>query len=160
MTFIHEGIHMKASIRSVALIGVLALVLASCDSQADGPTNTAASNGATTTSSTTTLSIVVASPQDLLDRFASLWIDGDWAGMADIAEPGAVATAEEWGQADWVNVVWGPSCELESSGTGNCEMLIYPLDYDGYALIFSARYTQGAGGELSILELTFGGDAG
>ena len=149
---------MKASIRSVALIGVLALVLAACSSQADGLTTTAG-NG-TATPSTTTTAPAVASPEDLLDELASLWIDGDWAGMANIAEPGAVATAEESGQADWVNVVWGPSCELDSSGTSNCEMLIYPPDYDGYALIFSARYTQGAGGELSIVELIFGGDAG
>ncbi len=89
-----------------------------------------------------------------------MWIEGDWAGMADIAEPGVVATAEDSGQAELVNVVWVPSCELGSSGTGTCELLFSPPDYDGYALIFSARYTQGAGGELSIVELTFAGDAG
>jgi hypothetical protein len=155
---------MKTSIRSVAVIGALALLLAACGSTAgegaDGSTTTTASNGTTTTSSTTAPSIVVASPQDLLDRFASLWIEGDWAGMADIAEPGVVATAEESGQAEIANVVWVPSCELDSSGSGSCELLFSPPDYDGYALIFSARYTQGSGGELSIVELIFGGDAG
>ncbi len=151
---------MKAPIRSVALIGSLALFLAACSSQADGLTTTTTAGNGTTTSSTNTTAPPVGSPEDLLDELASLWIDGDWAGMADFAEPGVVATAEEWGQGDLVNVVWGPSCELGSSGTGTCELLFSPPDYDGYALIFSALYNQGADGELSIIELTFGGDAG
>ena len=156
----YERDHMKASIRSVALVGFLTLLLAACGSRADGlTTTTTAGIGTTTTSSATTPSPVVASPQDLLDGFAGLWIAGDWVGMADIAEPGVVATAEEWGQGDLVNVVWVPSCELGPSGSG-CELLFYPPDYDGYALIFSARYTQGAGGDLSMVELTFAGDAG
>ena len=149
---------MQTPIRSLAMVGLLALLLAACSNRADGLTTTAG-NG-TSTPTTTTAAPAVASPQDLLDELASLWTGGDWAGMAGIAEPGVVATAEEWGQGDLVNVVWVPSCELGSSGTGNCELLFSPLDYDGHALIFSARYTQGAGGELSIVELTFGGDAG
>ena len=149
---------MQTPIRSVAMVGVLALLLAACSSRADGLTTTPG-NGATTPS-TNAAAPAVASPQDLLDEFARLWIDGDWAGMADITEPGVVATAEESGQADLVNVVWVPSCELGPSSSGTCDLLFYPPDYDGYALIFSARYTQGAGGELSIVELTSGGDAG
>ena len=159
-----EGKHMKASIRSVAVIGSLALVLAACDTGAgevaDGLTTTTGGNATSTTSSTTTTSMVVASPEDLLERFASLWIEGDWAGMADLAEPGVVATAEESGQAEIANVVWVPACDLDSSGTGSCELLFSPPDYDGYALIFSARYARDTGGELSIVELTFAGDAG
>lgn len=155
---------MRASIRSVAVIGSLALALAACDTGAgevaDGFPTTTGSNDTTTTSSTTTTSMVAASPEDLLERFASLWIEGDWAGMADIAEPGVVATAEASGQAEIANVVWVPACELNSSGTGSCELLFSPPDYDGYALIFSARYTWDTGGELSIVELTFAGDAG
>lgn len=153
---------MKASIRSVALIGVLSLVLASCDTGGGDPgseSTTTAANG-TAKPSTTAPEPADASPEDLLDRFASLWIEGDWAGMADIAEPGAVAAAEESRQAEIVNVVWVPSCELDSSGTGGCELLFSPPDYDGSALIFSARYTLDTGGELSIVELTFAGDAG
>jgi hypothetical protein len=151
---------MKAPIRSVALIGSLVLLLAACSSRADGLTTTTTAGNGATTSSTTTTAPAVTSPEDLLDELASLWIDGDWVGMAEIAEPGVVATAEEWGQGDLVNVVWIPSCKLGSSGTGTCELLFSPPDYDGNALIFSAGYTRGGGGELSIVELTFGGDAG
>jgi len=151
---------MKAPICSVALIGSLALLLAACSSRVDGLTTTTTAGNGATTSSTTTTAPAFTTPEDLLDELASLWIDGDWAGMAEIAEPGVVATAQEWGQGDLVNVVWVPSCKLGSPGAGTCELLFSPPDYDGYALIFSAGYTRGADGELSIVELTFGGDAG
>ena len=40
---------MKASTRSVALVGSLALLLVACGSRADGPTATTAGNGTSTT---------------------------------------------------------------------------------------------------------------
>ena len=77
-----EGIHMKASIRSVALIGFLALVLAACGSRAEGPTATTAGNGTSTKVPATSSPLSAA---ELGERFRQALNSGDVAAAAALA---------------------------------------------------------------------------
>ncbi len=136
-------------------VALLSALVMACDSgTADSAASTSLQPAATTE---TTMAV---SPQDLLDRFADLWLAGDWAGMAAVAEPSAISTAENIGPTDLADVVWIPGCELDSAGVGSCELLVNPAGSAGSALIFSARYAVGADGGLLIVDLVPGGDAG
>lgn len=77
-----EGIYMKASIRSVALIDFLALVLAACSSRAEGPTATTAGNGTSTTVPETSSPLSAA---ELGELFRQALNSGDVAAAAPLA---------------------------------------------------------------------------
>ena len=121
-----KGIHMKASIRSVALVGSLALLLAAC-TPADGlTTTTTASNGTTATSSATTTAPEASNPlsaAELGERFRQALNSGDAAAVAALAPTVASENLQDViriGPYDTVNclVLEGRDvCDISNAGT-------------------------------------------